>query len=261
MTEFFKGTLDTMINRLCKTIASFDAEWENRCVPATKNQIQQLENIIEKHNYTLPIAYLEYLKKMGQDDGGLLEREWDGFAEPNIDRILELFNNEDFYAIQDLEKGLFLFSYHWTETHSYLKLSDYNDNPVVLEMNGEYFSGSFEKYLFWKAFKMYDEKFTYHPYIGTSVNDMDTVLKKYGFPCSVNGGTREERMNFAKYLVEPYNIKKTWFSDELRYFSYDERYALTIDIRGSLLIEFSCNDPILKKQAMLQLNKIFHICK
>ena len=43
---------------------------------------------------------------MGENDGGLLEREWDGYMEPNLHTILELFDDEDFEAREYLQQGL-----------------------------------------------------------------------------------------------------------------------------------------------------------
>ncbi|MDE7224582.1 MAG: hypothetical protein K2O34_12500, partial [Acetatifactor sp.] len=140
-----------------------------------------------------------------------------------------------------------------------LRLSDWSDNPVVTDKNGKYFAGSFEKYLFQQAFKMYHEKFQYKAGVGNSIKSMDEVLKKYSLPCSVFGGTAEERMDFVRRLVEPFHPQKAWFSDELHYFCYDETYALSINLYWSCLIVFSCNDPALKEKADRELAKIFTI--
>lgn len=78
MVDFYEGTLDTLRERLCSSISSFDPEWVKSCVPATEEQIQQLQDILAEYHQTVPTAYLHYLRGMGQNDGGLLEREWDG---------------------------------------------------------------------------------------------------------------------------------------------------------------------------------------
>ena len=46
MAEFQEGTLDTLMERLCNSISGFDPEWVKRCVPATEEQIQQLQDIL-----------------------------------------------------------------------------------------------------------------------------------------------------------------------------------------------------------------------
>lgn len=257
MTEFREGTLDTMIERLCCAISGFDKEWIKNCIPATERQLQQLEDICRQNHYTLPEAYRKYLMAMGQNDGGLLERQWGGHCKPNIDYLLELLADKE-YAKDDWENGLLLFSYHWTDANSYLRLSDRSDNPVVIDMDGKYFAGSFEKYLFQQAFKMYHEKFPHEAWIGNSVKSMDEVLRKYCCPCTVFGGTAGERMDFIRHLVEPFHPQKTWFNDELHYFCYNEEYALSINLHGGWIV-FSCNDPALKEKADRELKKIFTV--
>ncbi len=39
---------------------------------ASDEQIQQLENICAEYGYRVPKVYLDYLKAMGESDGGLL---------------------------------------------------------------------------------------------------------------------------------------------------------------------------------------------
>ena len=82
-------------------------------------------------------------------------------------------------------------------------------------------------------------------------------MKKYSRPCSIHGGTVEERMNFVRWLTEPFSIKETWFGDDFHYFSYDKWYALEINTSHSFWMTFSCNDPVLKEKADSELEKIF----
>ncbi len=103
MAEFQEGTLDTLMERLCSSISGFDPEWVTRCVPAAEEQIQQLKDILAEYNYTIPAVYLYYLRRMGQNDGGLLEDEGDG--EVDIGTVLELLPGK----CEDLEKGFFSF--------------------------------------------------------------------------------------------------------------------------------------------------------
>lgn len=258
--EFYQGTPDSVIERLCKTISNFDRSWLEKCVPASNEQIQQLENICGQYGYSVPKVYLDYLRAMGENDGDLLEREWDGNMEPNISNILEKLCEEDFDAREYLRQGLLLFSYHWTDTHCYLNVSRSEDNPVVTDRENHYFAGSFEKYLFQKAFNIFQEKFKYKLSVGTSINSCDALLKKNSFPCSICGGTAEEKMEFVRWLVVKFlnlHEKETWFSDNLNYFSYSEHYALSVNIYHSLLLVFSCDDIILKKKIDVQLNSIF----
>lgn len=268
MITFYQGTLDTVMERLGESVSNFDGSWLEKCVPAAEEQIQQFENICSQYGYRLPKVYLDYLRTMGKNDSGLLEREWDGFAEPNISRILELFEEEDSDAREALQRGLLLFLYHCIDMNCYLDISkleenptvtiNEEENPIVTIRESKYFAESFEKYLFQKAFKIYQHQFQYCTSIGTSIHSFDAILKKYACPCSVYGGTTEERRNFARGLAERFSMDETWFGDKVRYFSYDTWYALEIDIWYSFRLNFSCDDPMLKKQADSELEKIFH---
>ncbi len=261
MIEFYQGTPETVMERLCKTIASFDGAWLENCLPATDEQIEQLESICNQYGYSIPKVYLDYLMLMGEKDGGLLEREWDGGMEPNISRILEQFDDEEFTedTKEQLQRGFLLFSYDWAEAHCYLKVADWADNPMVTDLENRYFAGSLEKYLFQKAFLMYQEKFEYKSSVGTSILSCDKLLKKHSFPCSVLGGTPEEKMAFVRWLVKYLELPEgeVWFGDDLHYFSYNEHYALRVDNYHSLLLVFSCDDKALKKKVDSKLNQIF----
>ena len=225
MAEFYKGTLDTLIERLCNSISSFDQEWIKYCVPATEGQIRQLQNILAEYHYTIPAAYLYYLRRMGQNDGGLLQQEELGGYESDIDRILELLSDRDFYAREYLEEGFFLFSYHWADSCLYMKLSSMNDNPVVTQRGRDYnIAESFEKYLFWKAFHMYQESFAHSAFYSSSVC-REKKEKENCKMCVFCGNTVKERMDFIMRMADTYDLKNAWFSDRTHFFCYCSNYA------------------------------------
>lgn len=257
MPEFYQGTPDTALSRLCRTIDQFSPGWSGRCVPAEKEQVRRMAELCAQYGRRLPPVYLDYLRTMGQDDAGLLEQEWDGCMEPSVGHILELLEDNAFGAQEDLERGLLLFSSHWTEAHCYLRLRGSEKDPVVTDSEGEYFAGSFEKYLFQKAFRMYQKQFRCTSSVGTSINSIDEVLERHGFPRSVHGGTREEKTAFIRWLAAPFRPREAWFSDDLHYFAYGDDYALEIDIYWSLSLLFCCNNLSRKKQADTALMKIF----
>ncbi len=77
-----------------------------------------------------------------------------------------------------MQQGFLLLSYHWTEAHCYLRIKKQEDNPVVTDWENHYFAGSFEKYLFQKAFNIYQEKFEHKLSVGTSVSSCDDIILK-----------------------------------------------------------------------------------
>ena len=244
MAEFQEGTLDTMMERLCSSISGFDPEWVTHCVSATEEQIQQLQDILAKYNYTIPAAYLYYLRRMGQNDGGLLETECCDL-EVDIGTVLELLPGK----CEDLEKGLFQFSDHWADACFYMKLSAADDNPMVTDREGVYVTESFEKYLFRKAFDMYHRKFTYSDFESESVcSDNEKKRIEDCRTCPYCGDTVEERMAFINQMAEAYGIKKAWFSDKAHFICYSASYAFEISVCDGYSIDFSCNDDKLWKQ-------------
>lgn len=55
-----------------------------------------------------------------------------------------------------------MFSWHWAEANFYLSISKKNkNNPVVIDYEKKYWAGSFEKYLFQKAFELYEDTFVH----------------------------------------------------------------------------------------------------
>ncbi len=254
MTEFQEGTLDTLMERLCSSISSFDPEWITRCVPATEGQIQQLQDILAEYHYTIPAAYLYYLKRMGQDDGGLLENEWDG-CKVDIGTVLKLLSDKDSYFRKELEKGFFLFSDHWADAGFYMKLSAANDNPMVTDWEVVYVTESFEKYLFRKALDMYQRKFTYSDFKSESVcSDNEKKKIEDCRTCPYCGDTVGERMDFINQMAESYGIKKAWFSDQSHFICYNASYAFEISVCDGYSIDFSCNDDKLWTQVRYSLD-------
>ena len=254
MAEFQEGTLDTLMERLCSSISGFDPEWVTRCVPATEEQIRQLQDILVEYNYTIPAAYLYYLKRMGQDDGDLLEKE-DG-CEGDIGMVLELLSGrKDSSARKDLKNGLFLFSdNYWTQTRLYMKLSAVDDNPMVTNIQNAYIAESFEKYLFRKAFYMYKGEFTYRGLTSDSV--CKHHKKKKIEDCRIYpyyGDTVEERLDFIYQMAETYGLKKAWFSDQSHFICYNASYAFEINVYRGYSVDFSCNDDKLWTQVRYSL--------
>ncbi len=124
---FEKGPLTTMIERLCKTMNAIDTEWSKMIKPAPQSQIEVLNKILKQHDRNIPLSYLLFLQAMGMNDNGLLEQEWDGYSEVNIDTLLGNYS-EDY---SDLVSDSFLpFSFHWTDVILSMKLSECDNPPI-----------------------------------------------------------------------------------------------------------------------------------
>ena len=253
MAEFQEGTLDTLMERLCSSISGFDPEWVTHCVPATEEQIRQLQDIFAECHYTVPAAYLYYLRRMGQDDGELLENH--GGREVNIGTVLKLLSDKkDSSARKNLKNGLFLFSDDWAYISLYMNLSAAVDNPMVTNIQNTYVVESFEKYLFQMAFCMYESSFTYSEHTSSSVcNHPEKNKKEDCGTCPYYRDTVEERMDFINQMAETYGLKKAWFSDQAHFFCYNAGYAFEINVGEGYSAHFYCDDNELWKQVRLLL--------
>ncbi len=256
MNRFLPGDVDSVIDRLCATMSAIDNEWATRIKPATKEQIQHLKNLVgfSENGIEIPKVYLDFLEKMGADDGGLLENEWDGCSEPSIDAVIDyydsLYNDEfDFNP-----KELLLFSYHWAESHLYLDMSK-GDNPPVYNYD-KLFADTFENYLFHMAFKyIYKEEFkTQDNYLSFSRTQFDDMLKKK----TTFNGTMAERMDYISQIMDSLSFEKAWFSDSVRNYYYKDGIVVLVSsyFKLSILVVGNDEDKILQVK-----NKISSLLK
>ena len=115
---FEKGSLKTMVDRLYKTMNAIDQGWSKEVEAASQSQKSRLQKILW-HN--IAEVFRLYLQTMGKHDNGLLEQEWDGKMEVNIDAVLK--NYMKYYNFfDDFSASEFLpFSIHWTDAILLLK--------------------------------------------------------------------------------------------------------------------------------------------
>ena len=129
-----------------------------------------------------------------------------------------------------------------------------DNNPVVTDICRNYMAGSFEKYLFRKAFHMYQEHFVH------SDSDSDSVCrdeKKETEDCNMcpfYGNTAEERMDFIVRMADTYGLKKAWFSDQTHFFCFDSNYAFEIRVDEGYAVKFCTDDDKLWEQVRYSLS-------
>lgn len=221
---FEKGALDTMIDRLCKTMYSMDKEWSKKIEPASQNQIQSLREILKQHGRSIPLAYLLFLQTMGMNDNGLLEQEWDGYSEVNSNTLLENY----IVGYDDLISDGFLpFSFHWTDVILSMKLSGSDNPPVYSNCHDELFSGSFEKYLFQMAFrKAKNTLFLYHIHCAASTERFRDILAKK----TVQNFSWTKPVELMEALLKPYQLQKAWFSDDAHFYGISSKYLISVNL-------------------------------
>lgn len=256
--SFEAGSLETMIERLFKTMNSIDKQWSEKVEPASQKQIHALEEIadLKQHGKSIPYAYLLFLEEMGQNDNGLLEQEWDGYTEVNIDSILrDYLHYIDEFDI-DMNEYM-LFSTHWSESVLFLKLTE-GENPPVYKFDGQLllFSGSFENYLFQMAFrKVEDTQFLYQTEFAASPKRFREILSEK----SVQNIQWTTRMELIESLLEPYQLQKTWFSDEVHFYGISSEYIIHVDLSWALNITVSSDNHIVCQKMNRSLARLFGI--
>ena len=221
MVIFPPGEPDTVIARLNAAISSFDKEWAAKCAPAEEEKIQKLAEIVKKHHWELPDAYLRYLRAMGNNDDGLIDGDW---GEIGIDEVLELYDLDE--TDPDLERGFFEFSHYWLGSHFFFNLSGEEPQVVVdvsQDSNGEYGTDSFEKYLFQQAFRRYQKTFEYRIYDSNSLCKHEEKGKKAECETCLLCKDADERMALEKQLAKSYGLEGAWFSDRMNFFWYSEK--------------------------------------
>jgi len=250
---FEKGSLDTMIDRLCKTMNAMDREWSKKVEPASQSQIQALSAILNPYNRSIPLAYLLFLQAMGKNDNGLLEQEWDGDTDISMDKALDDYY--EYYTDDDFVPNSFLpFSFHWDESILSLKLSEGDNPPVYSGYDKGLFSGSFENYLFQMAFrKATNTQFLYQVNAGTSKKGFRDILSGK----SAQNILWKKPMEFIETILKPYQLQKAWFSDDVRFCGVSSEYILCVDLHWALNIKISSDNHIALQNMKENLSSLF----
>lgn len=244
---FDPGPLDTMTARLCRTMDAMDRQWSARIKPAPAEKIETLSSDLTRRGWTIPAAYRYFLKAMGQDDGGLLEQEWDGGTEASIDRILEEYPD---YFDEPCWQSHLLFSTHWTESNLFLPLTG-AENPPVDHYAGR-FADSFENYLFQMAFRRAeDTQFLYQTCCSTSKEDFQDILSRY------SALSYRSPMDLMEQLLAPWGLQRAWFSDSVRLCGVAPEYLISVDLSWALNIKLSSDSHTVLQQKRADLTRLF----
>lgn len=241
MDRFLLGNSENVIERLCATMNAIDSEWGKKIKPASKEQIEHFKDLIgfNEKGIEIPKVYLDFLETMGQEDGGLLENEWDGYTDVNINAITGCYCG-DYEEITEYDpKDFLLFSSHWSEAYLYLDMSK-GDNPPVYNSD-ILFADSFEKYLFHMAFRyMYKDEYKdddnwLPPHVIKKIHELLNKKTSYN-------ETKEEKKDYISKIMNSLSFEKMWFSDSVRDYYHKDGVVVFVNVYYNLGILVVGND-------------------
>lgn len=226
-----EGTIDTIYERLKEYIVPVNPDWEKQIKPSRKMDIKRIYEIsrIEETGYTFPDAYLEYLKYMGEDDGGFLS--YGIHANTDLTTIFMDYNGKGEDIDDPIEPNHYVFAYNMDVGSEFCITTKENGRQIITSGNEEnygveYYSESFEKLLFQVAYNVYERKyFQYGYYFGTNRITYQKMLNKLGI---------DDMLPLAEETMKKYGFEKTWFSDT--YHLIAEKEGITFGIWRDLTI-------------------------
>ncbi len=218
-----KGDSNSFFERLSDYIKRFDSNWENVIRGASSGKIINYLDLATQNNKQLviPEEYIIYLKKMGEDDGDLLENFIKGST--NVDVLIDYLENinkfSDYYAPIPLNHVVIGHNEE-VETDIFLKYNndfDYEINRTVSVepefQEDNWFSSSFEKLLFQSVLFKYlgmTKKFVKNCVVPTCFDKGETVVDAIKIMHQINE------------VCQKHGMLKVWISDQYNYIAYND---------------------------------------
>lgn len=259
-----EGSEMDLYERLEEYITPADREWKTRIKGASEEEIEELreKSGLKERHLEFPKGYLAFARKMGNDDGGLLDSRLLGIgsisdiltmyreAELNeqyrekyiypYDEITEKIETEEKEIEDDeeeIEEEERCFYFFWNEMGIWygINLEDKKKDCIQCD-GGEIISSSFEKLLFQCAVRRYERKYyPFHCGFTSSQMSLERAIK-------LNG---EEIEEVADKIIRKYDLKKAWFSDKWNIIVYSDILTIYIaPLNGEI---YSNNKEILKE--------------
>lgn len=268
-----EGSEMDLYERLEEYITPADREWKTRIKGASEKEIEELreKSGLKERHLEFPKGYLAFARKMGNDDGGLLDSRLLGIgsisdiltmyreAELNeqyrekyiypYDEITEKIETEEKEIEDDeeeieeeeeeIEEEERCFYFFWNEMGIWygINLEDKKKDCIQCD-GGEIISSSFEKLLFQCAVRRYEsEYYPFHCGFSASQMSLERAIK-------LNG---EEIEEVADKIIRKYDLKKAWFSNKWNIIAYSDIVTIEIDITSLNGAIYSNNEKILKE--------------
>ena len=224
------GSEETFIDRLIDYVSYYDPDWKGSLVPASDEQIQRYKEFseIESTGKDIPATHLAYLKRMGQDDGGLLTKLGAG-GFYDIDYLIGFYHADPkLWPNWEDPTHLVIFNSYMGIPLSIALL----ENDLIIdgddEENYKYYAENFEKMVFQHAFHQLG-RCEYNISIASSKNSVNEAKEAYQVTNILDHLTR---------VVEAEGLAKAWFSDETHFIAISDRINVSVRNTSGAVVGF-----------------------
>lgn len=253
---------ENLIEDLIEYISSFDIDWRNRLKACSEKKIKKLIAVseIEDNGYKLPESYINYLRYMGEDDGGLLGNFYAGYYD--IDTLIEDYPDwiSDKYGYVELKNNQFAFFIGEMSNEPIYIMNFVDKTNYYISINEEKYIESFDKLLYRMALgqqnflkskgRILDFKYMMNFWI----NDNECEKK---FINSIE----KKLLEIIENIGDKYNYKKLWFSDKWAYLSLKENGIMESKIDNKFFGRVRCNNINEIYNIKKELEELCFICK
>lgn len=209
-----------------------DLDWYTKIQPASQEEIAVLKKVsgFAKHGLEIPAEYLAFLRRMGQNDGGLLSHYFDCYSD--IGHLIEYYNDEEqdeYFDDEDLQDNQLLVSIGimTNEPDFCLTVKENGSHEVsgrsytwAHKKTTDYYAETFDKFIMQIVFHLYERvKYQNTIFLTSCYNDIKDNVQQYG---------DETIMRRLCELAERHGFQKSWCSDKWHYYGFKAKSCLII---------------------------------
>lgn len=249
---------ENLIEDLIEYINSFDVDWKDTLKGCSEEKIKKLIEVssIEYNGYKLPEIYIDYLRYMGEEDGGLLGNLYAGYYD--IDILIEDYPDwrTDKYGYVELKNNQFAFFIGEMSNEPMYIMNFVDKTNYYILINEEKYIENFDKFLYRMALgqqnflkskgKMLDFQYMMNFWVdGNEIekNYMNTIMEN------------------IEDIGNRYNYKKLWFSDKWSYLAQKENGIIETEIGSYFFGRVRCDNLNEIYNIKKELEKLHFICK
>lgn len=205
-------------------------DWYQNIKPASEEDIAALKKVsgFAQRGLEIPAEYLAFLRRMGQNDGGLLSNYFECYSD--IGHLIEYYNEEDeYFDDEDFQDNQLLISIGIITGEPDFCLTVKEDGSH--EVSGrsytwshkqptDYYAETFDKFIMQIIFHLYEQaKYQNTIFFTSCYNDVKDNVLQYGDAAI---------MQKVDELAERYGFQKSWCSDQWHYYGFKEKSCLMI---------------------------------